>query len=208
MGKAELPQVAFWLHLCFGIQLECQSGFAIRSCPMTTKQLRGIAAGLSLIANTLMGASVATDNAEVIVYGGTSGGVIAAVQAAKLGKRVVLIEPGRHLGGLTSGGLGATDYGKKDSIGGLSREFYQRVKQHYANPAVWKYERPGDYVSHGFDAKEDTMWAFEPRVAEKIYSDLVRESGVQVVYGERLELKNGVQRHGQRLESIAMEFSR
>src|SRR5690349_4755662 len=67
---------------------------------------------------------------DIVVYGGTSGGVIAAVQAAKMGKTVVLIEPGKHLGGLTSGGLGATDIGNKGAIGGLSREFYRRIHKH------------------------------------------------------------------------------
>src|ERR1043165_5876134 len=62
---------------------------------------------------------------DIIVYGGTSGGISAAVQAARMGKTVLLIEPGKHLGGLTSGGLGATDIGNKKAIGGISREFYQ-----------------------------------------------------------------------------------
>src|ERR1051326_5907016 len=75
---------------------------------------------------------------DVVVYGGTCGGGSAAVQAARLGKTVILIEPGKHLGGLTSGGLGATDIGNKRAIGGISREFYQRIKKHYANDASLK----------------------------------------------------------------------
>src|SRR5688572_5691528 len=73
--------------------------------------------------------------ADVCVYGGTSGGVIAAVEAARLGKRTVLIEPGKHLGGMSSGGLGWTDNGSTETIGGLSREFYQRVYRYYRDPA-------------------------------------------------------------------------
>lgn len=70
--------------------------------------------------------SAAEPNAyDVVVYGGTSSGVIAAVKAARLGKSVVLIEPGAHLGGLTSGGLGATDIGNKAAIGGMSHAFYR-----------------------------------------------------------------------------------
>lgn len=136
---------------------------------------------------------------DVVVYGGTSGGVIAAVQAAKHGKSVVLIEPGKHLGGLTSGGLGATDIGNKGAIGGLSREFYKRIFKYYENPAVWKQEsprRPKD---------EDTMWTFEPHVAEKIYRQFIEEAKVPVVYGERLDLKAGVKKSGGRIESITME---
>src|SRR5947209_7103114 len=77
------------------------------------------------------------DTSDVVVYGGTSGGVIAAVQAARMGKSVVLIEPGKHLGGLTSGGLGMTDSGNKGVIGGVSREFYQRIKKHYDQDSAW-----------------------------------------------------------------------
>ena len=74
---------------------------------------------------------------DVVVYGGTSGGMAAAVQTARMGKTVVLVEPGRHLGGLTSGGLGATDIGNKAAIGGIAREFYRRVARHYAGDAAW-----------------------------------------------------------------------
>src|SRR5687768_8428196 len=72
---------------------------------------------------------------DVVVYGGNAGGVAAAVQSARMGKSVALVEPGSHLGGLTTGGLGATDIGNKAAIGGISREFYQRVKRHYDDPA-------------------------------------------------------------------------
>src|SRR5438309_7864488 len=78
--------------------------------------------------------------AEVCVYGGTSGGVIAAVEAARLGKKVVLVEPGRHLGGMSSGGLGWTDNGSTETISGLSREFYQRVYRYYSKPEPWKFQ--------------------------------------------------------------------
>src|SRR2546429_4982672 len=82
---------------------------------------------------------------DIVIYGGTSGGISAAVQAARMGKSVVLIEPGKHLGGLTSGGLGATDIGNKNAIGGVSREFYQRIKKHYADDAAWKFEKRADF---------------------------------------------------------------
>src|SRR2546422_558603 len=76
---------------------------------------------------------------DIVVYGGTSGGITAAIQAARLGKTVVLIEPTAHLGGLTSGGLGATDIGNKAAIGGLSRDFYRKVRTYYRQPSVWKH---------------------------------------------------------------------
>jgi hypothetical protein len=150
-------------------------------------------------------ATAAPREFDVVVYGGTSGGVAAAVQAARMGKTVVLIEPGKHLGGLTSGGLGATDIGNKAAIGGLSREFYQRLRKHYQDDAAWKYEKRADFKGHGHDPKEDTAWTFEPHVAEQVYKDLVKEHKVVVVYSQRLDLKKGVRKDGTRIVSITME---
>ena len=82
--------------------------------------------------------------ADLCIYGGTAGGVAAAVQAARMGKRTVLLEPGNHLGGMTSGGLGATDIGNKAAIGGIGREFYHRVAQHYAKDEAWQFEKRED----------------------------------------------------------------
>jgi NADPH-dependent 2,4-dienoyl-CoA reductase/sulfur reductase-like enzyme len=88
----------------------------------------GLIVSLTVLIWTVQCAAMAdpmgVTEADVCVYGGTSGGVIAAVEAGRLGKKVVLIEPGRHLGGMSSGGLGWTDNGSTETIGGLSREFY------------------------------------------------------------------------------------
>src|SRR5688500_3166721 len=73
-------------------------------------------------------------DADLIVYGGTSSGIIAAVQAKKLGKSVIVVGPDKHLGGLSSGGLGFTDTGNKAVIGGLSRDFYHRLWKEYQKP--------------------------------------------------------------------------
>src|SRR5262245_59126069 len=124
---------------------------------------------------------------DLVVYGGTSGGVAAAIQARRMGKTAVVIEPGQHLGGLTSGGLGATDIGNKAAIGGISREFYQRIKRHYSDPSNWKHEKPENYRSGRAteQAQEDAMWTFEPHVAEWIFDEMCREAGVVVVKQER-----------------------
>jgi hypothetical protein len=151
------------------------------------------------------------DQADVVVYGGTSGGVTAAIQVKRLGKSVVLIEPTKHVGGLTSGGLGYTDSGNKAVVGGLSREFYQRVKKHYDNPAAWKHEKPEQYKNYRKD--EDAMWTFEPAVAEKLLREMLAEAKVPLVEGERLDLSfdninkrhNGVKFEGKRITSIKME---
>jgi choline dehydrogenase-like flavoprotein len=116
-----------------------------------------------------------TEHFDVVVYGGTSSG--AAVQAARMGKSVVLIEPGRHLGGLTSGGLGMTDSGDTSAIGGLSREFYQRVEKHYADPGAWKFESR-EQDPH-FREKADARFRFEPHVAEAVFGDMLRETSMK-----------------------------
>jgi hypothetical protein len=145
---------------------------------------------------------------DVVVYGGTSGGVAAAVQAARMGKSVVLIEPGKHLGGLTSGGLGATDIGNKAAIGGISRDFYRRVARHYARDDAWTVQKRQEYQSKRQQGNEDTMWTFEPHVAEAIYRDMVREAGVPVLFDARLVLKTGVAKQGNRIVAIALEGGR
>lgn len=142
---------------------------------------------------------------DVVVYGGTSGGAVAAIQTARMGKSVVLVEPGTHIGGLTSGGLGATDIGNKAAIGGLSLEFYRRIGRFYQNESAWNWEKRGNYRSRRQATNEDAMWTFEPRVAEKIYRDWLKERGVPVVFNERLDRKEGVKKTAGRIAAIVME---
>ncbi len=121
---------------------------------------------------------------DICVYGGNAAGVAAAIQASRMGKSVVLIEPSKHIGGLTSGGLGFTDSGNKAAIGGIAREFYQRVKKHYDDPKAWKYGKREDYKL--YRPKDDAIWAFEPHVAEQILREMLKEAKIKVVTGERL----------------------
>ena len=137
---------------------------------------------------------------DVVVYGGTSAGVTAAIQTARMGKSVVLIEPGRHVGGLTVSGLGWTDTGNKAVIGGLSREFYQRVKQYYDRAEAWKFERPGKYANYRPGA--DAIWAFEPHVAERTFNRMLRGEGIRPVFGERLDRASGVRIEDGRITAI------
>lgn len=161
---------------------------------------------------TLAGTSDAADPTyDIVVYGGTSGGVAASIQASRMGKSVVLIEPTKFLGGLTTGGLGATDIGNKRAIGGISREFYQRIFKYYADPANWKQQSREEYFakkSHGNSDTEDTMWTFEPHVATQVFHEMLGETKVQVVLGERLDLKKGVKKDGARISEIIMESGR
>src|SRR5262245_51664023 len=115
----------------------------------------------------------AAETADIVIYGGTSSGIIAAIQAKRVGKNVVLIEPSTHLGGLTTGGLGATDIGNKAAIGGLAREFYHRVWKHYQSDSAWTRETREQCSRRNVhnEPKDETMWMFEPHVASQIYRE-------------------------------------
>jgi hypothetical protein len=117
---------------------------------------------------TVLAQGAQTVETDVCVYGGASGGVAAAVQAARQGKRVALLAFGNHLGGLSASGLGGTDIGSKGNtyIQGLSREFYERIGRKYG--------------------ASKAQWYFEPHVAESVFNDLVKEAGVAVYFGQRL----------------------
>lgn len=144
---------------------------------------------------------------DVVIYGGTSAAVIAAVQAKKMGKSVVIVSPDKHLGGLSSGGLGFTDTGNKAVIGGLARDFYHRVWKHYDADGAWKWQKKAEYGGKGqgtpaVDGENRTMWIFEPSVAEKVFEDYVREFALRVERDEWLDRANGVKKNGARLASI------
>src|SRR4051812_16789415 len=148
---------------------------------------------------------------DLVVYGGTSGGVAAAVQARRMNKSVIVVEPGKHLGGLTTGGLGATDIGNKAAIGGISREFYGRVAKYYSQDSAWRIETRADYFSRrgsgqanasDLGATNATMWTFEPHVAEDIFKAMLEEANVPVHYEQRLA---SVKKEGLRILEIIME---
>ena len=145
---------------------------------------------------------------DVVVYGGTSAGVVAAVEAASLGRTVILIEPGHHLGGLSAGGLGATDIGNKGAIGGRARDFYHRIWKHYRKPEAWTRQAREDYGHTVAWDREETWWMFEPHVAERIFEDLIREAGVPVIRGDALALDGGVRTEKRRIEAIRLESGR
>src|SRR3954464_5992337 len=117
------------------------------------------AAILALLVVTAGGVG-AQESYDVVVYGGTSGGVIAAVQAGRMGKSVVLIEPSKHLGGMTTGGLGATDMGNQAAIGGVSREFYGRILKYYQDQSVWRQETPDEYAKRERYIFKDAQFGF------------------------------------------------
>jgi hypothetical protein len=153
--------------------------------------------------------NVNTIDADVIVYGGTSAAVTAAVQIARLNKTVVIVCPDQHLGGLSSSGLGYTDTGDKSVIGGLSREFYQNVYNHYQTEEAWKWQKREEYGNKGqgtpaIDGENRTMWIFEPHVAEKVFEDFMKENNIRVFRDNWLDRESGIElKHGKIL-SIRM----
>ncbi len=144
---------------------------------------------------------------DLVIYGGTAAAVTAAVQAKQMGKTVIVVSPDKHLGGLSSGGLGFTDTGNKAVIGGLAREFYHRVYQHYQKSEAWAWEKREQFGNKGqgtvaLDGENRTMWIFEPHVAEAVFEDFVREYKIPVVRNEWLNRQTGVKKSGGRITSI------
>jgi hypothetical protein len=146
-------------------------------------------------------------SADIIIYGGTSAAVTAAVEAVQSGKTVLVVSPDTHLGGLSSGGLGYTDTGNKSTIGGLSREFYHRVWLHYNDSAAWKWQKHSEYGNKGqgtvaMDGENRTMWIFEPHVAEQVFEDFIAKNKISVLRNEWLNRSAGVIKQNKKIVSI------
>ncbi len=152
--------------------------------------------------------SMAQNKFDIVVYGGTSAGVAAAIQSSRMGKSVALIEPTNRVGGLTTGGLGQTDIGNKIAIGGISREFYENIKTYYDDPANWKWEKRSDYIDGGqtrTEKGENSMWTFEPSAALKVYQGMMEKAQISMIYNERLNRMKGVKLKNGKIISISME---
>ena len=161
---------------------------------------------------TCIPAFAAEKQHDIVVYGGTSGGIIAAVQAAKSQRSVVLVSPTSYLGGLTTSGLGWTDLGSDAILGGLSRDFFTRVYHHYQKPEAWKWEERAKFGNQGQGApalnpKSQLASVFEPSVTTAVFNDMLKEHGVTIVTA-RLDLKNGVVMDGKRIQKIRTEDGR
>ncbi len=126
---------------------------------------------------------------DVVVYGGTAGGVMTAISAAREGVKVALVEPGSHLGGMATGGLSRTDFGKKEVIGGYALEFYWRLGQKY------------DLARFA----QSLAWYYEPHVGEQVLTEMLRQANVAVFLNHRLRERNGVGKQGATVVSITTE---
>jgi len=149
--------------------------------------------------------SVRGETYDLVVYGGTAGGIIAAISAAREGASVAILEPSNHIGGMVTGGLGRTDIGVSSTIGGLSAEFYQRVRQHYDDPASWKFQKREEYLedqrvrSH---LSGEEWWFHEPSVATALFLEMLNEVDLKVEMGHRLK---SLEKRGSTIESITFE---
>ncbi len=130
-------------------------------------------------------AAISTSNYDVVIYGGTSAGIISACQIKKMGKTVLVIEPTNRIGGMTTNGLSATDVGNSSSIGGLSLQFYKDIGKEYG--------------------KNTAIWNFEPKIALKVFKGMINKYSIPVAYNEKLKLKNGVVKSAGKIVSITTE---
>ncbi|HEX3880579.1 MAG TPA: FAD-dependent oxidoreductase, partial [Bryobacteraceae bacterium] len=144
---------------------------------------------ISIFLSVLSPAIAADRSFDLVVYGGTAGGVVASVTAAREGLRTALIEPTAHLGGMVSSGLGFTDYGKKEVIGGYALEFYLRAGR------IYQLSQYGEKIA----------WLHEPSVAERIFDDMVREAGVTLFLKSRLREHDGVKKEASRIVELDTE---
>jgi hypothetical protein len=142
---------------------------------------------------------------DVVVYGGTPAGVMAAIQIARMGQTVALLEPGRHLGGIMVEGLGGTDidnhqeFQNSPAVGGLALEFYRRIAKAYGRSDEFE-----QVLRNG--TKKPDIWRFEPHVAERVILDWVASYPIKVHYGSRLlEMKNAVLKKGTAIQQIKLE---
>ncbi len=145
-----------------------------------------LAASFPLVAVLL---HAAPQEYDLIVYGGTAGGAMTAIAGAREGLHVLLLEPGQHIGGMATGGLSRTDFGKKEVIGGYAMEFYWRVGLKYAM---------GRFA-------QDVAWYYEPKVGEQVLREMLQEARVETKFGTRLAGQKGVVKSGARIEEIRTE---
>lgn len=145
---------------------------------------------------------------DLVIYGATSGGIAAAIQASRMDKSVILIEPYQRIGGMTTGGLGQTDIGNKSAIGGISREFYQNIRKYYDDSTNWEWQDRATYQDGGqtrTEEGENAMWTFEPSAALQVYEEMIAAENIELVKNTKLNREDGVTKEGTTIIGIEME---
>ncbi|MEM7373410.1 MAG: FAD-dependent oxidoreductase [Bacteroidota bacterium] len=144
---------------------------------------------------------------DIVIYGGTSAGIAAAIQAKRMNKSVILLEPSARIGGLTTGGLGQTDIGNKQVVGGIAREFYEGIRAHYGKAENWTFQTSEEYQDGGqtrTQEGESAMWTFEPSAALKVYEQFIEAYKIEVLTNQQLDRKSGIQQEEGSITSIRM----
>ena len=185
------------------VSMQCVIRRMTLGTPVVLNCLNALAALIILSGSGTAQSTSQIITADVVVYGGTSAGVIAAVQTAKMGRTAVLVSPTLHLGGMSSSGLGFTDTGNKQVIGGLARDFYRRIQRHYLQREAWRQEASEEYSR--FHQHADAMWVFEPHVAEQVFEELLAENDIVVMREERLQRPGGAVVGDDRIHEIVLE---
>ena len=148
---------------------------------------RGLISRLLIAALLLPAVPATPQRFDVVVYGATSGGVMAALAAKREGASVAVVEPGRFVGGLTAGGWSTVGSADQKLAAGLAREFYERVGRRYGKPVAW---------------------AFEPHAALAVFRGMLREAGIAVYREEPLREEGGVKKRKRKLRWLITENGR
>lgn len=176
---------------------------------MKGNPMKSLIGGLAVFAAGIAVASTVPYETDVVIYGATPAGLSAAVQVSRMGAKAVVLEPTGRIGGMTTGGLGQTDFGNKDAFGGIALEFYRDVRKWYADPSRWKSQTLAEYAPDGqcADTKgADTMWTFEPSAALAILEGWEKSKGLDIRRGERLDrAEGGVVKKDGRISAIRTE---
>jgi hypothetical protein len=133
---------------------------------------------------------------DVITYGGTPAGIAASIHAARDGARTLLIEPTKHVGGLSTSGINTaeSEHMLAWTIGGFADEFYRRMGRYY--------EQNKERLTYPHkDKRLDTLYFFESSVAEKTYLEMLKEAGVEVRYGASVDT---VRKDGLKIVAITL----
>ena len=148
---------------------------------------------LSIVLSVTTTVGLAKDSADVIVYGSTPGGFCAAIAAAREGASVILLEPTKHIGGLSTGGLSHCDSNqmRRETLMGLFDEWNRRIVKDYTDRGL-----PAPYDP---TVKDQARWTFEPHVAMRVTHAMLREAGVNVLTGHYLK---SVTKDGPRITSL------
>ena len=149
---------------------------------------------------------------DICVYGESASGVVAAIQSARMGKKVVLLSKNNHVGGLATSGLTATDMNRNDLIGGITKEFYNKIYTYYLKPESWRNQDRESFMTstlkrtyRGKNDERQIQWVYESSVAERIMLDMLKAAGVEILFNHRLDLGKDIRKEENTIKSIQLE---